>query len=254
MKYLLILLASMVIVSGCQTTPQQSQQHKCTVQLMELVIPSDLIEPTLQEQVWASDPSHFKKSTMQDNSIQYVGIKQLAMENTEEFPLKIEEGQKRYTDIQVVSDAVEKMMVIPEINKSKLPAIQLAAGEQFIDDTTEMIELPIDYDVVDGKTIIMDKETFRVGRSIDIHLIEVADSIATYNLKLFFGQLMGFDTYTLSNGDKIEMPWVQSSLGNTQYTQPLDTWYIVGGFTSELIEDGVTNEISHHLCARLTVD
>lgn len=246
MKHFLFVFVSLIIVAGCGTKTKDPQLEQYAVQLVEIAVPAALLEDTWAKQVWATDPSYFQTETVKDDSTQYIGVKRLAAQSW-----VFEDVQTMYTDVKVVSSAVEKMMESPKIKITEFPEINLTVGEQFINDQTKITELPFDYEVVDGKTVVTNTESFRYGQSVDIQLIEADDSMAIYNLDLYIGRLKGVDTYTLSNGDEAEIQLAECTSSYTQYAQPFNTWNIVGGLVHEQIEGGETNKVSHLLCIRV---
>jgi hypothetical protein len=232
----LIALALLVCLAGCQPAQNKPIAGKYTVQVIEVVADKTLPawlefnECYLQGDLKKIDLSqHIRRKTWFKDDV-------LAILPEESPSTMIE-----YLDARAVAAAADRILQVPEINKTEFPLVQLSVGERIINDQTETTELLTDYEIVEGKTVITRKDPFRSGLAIDIELLEVDASTATYRLKLFSGSTPGFDVYTLSNGDEISMPYWEATDSDSEITQPLSSWNMIGALVTEKTDEEESN-------------
>lgn len=232
---ILIALAILICLVGCQTASKKPVADTYTVQVMEVMVPADVTPAAWPIFIWAKDLSH-----LQGDLSQYIrrkawaGNDMFSMLPLEEDPI---EGIE-YADVRVMSAAADRMLRMPGTKITEFPLVQLSAGERVINDQTETFELPTDYAVVDGKAVVTMKETFRSGLSIYLELLKTDASVATYRLKLFSGHQRGFDSFILPNGDEISMPYFEVRSHNSEIIQPLNSWNMIVGLGTERTDEG----------------
>jgi hypothetical protein len=237
----LIAFALLVCLAGCQPAPHKPVTDKYTVQVIEVVADNTLT--AWSNLGWAMNPVHLQGDFKKNDLSKYIRRKTWFKNDL----LAIVPGESpspmiEYTDARVVSAAANRILYVPEVKKTEFPPVQLSVGERIINDQTETTELPTDYEIVDDKTVITRKGSFRSGLAIDIELIGTDASSVTYQLKLFSGSILGFDVHTLPNGDEISMPYWESRNTDSEITQPLSSWNMIGGMVTEKMEEGETKQ------------
>lgn len=243
----LIALTILICLVGCQSAPDKPVADKYTVQVMEVVVPRDQAAAAWPDMVWAADPSALQLADIH----QYIRFKDVNSGVFSAAPEGAVSLVGQYTDARVISTAADRILRIPGTKIIEFPLVQLSVGERVINDQTETIELPSDYDVVDDKATVSMMEPFRSGLSIDIELIEVNTSTSTYLLKLHSGQVAGFDIFTLPTGDEIKMPQRFTISRSTEIIQPLNSWNMIGGLVTEKTEGDETSGKSQVIYIRI---
>lgn len=128
--------------------------------------------------------------------------------------------------------AFEEMFISEESVVSAHPVMYAKVGEMVENDQTEEALFPKDYNVVNGKPVPVNKLQ-HLGTRTRVTLNSATQTSATFHIDFHHQVLKGYDTYKLGNNIEVKMPIFETRKVNTEVTQPLNSWIVVGGIESK---------------------
>ena len=129
------------------------------------------------------------------------------------------------------SKAIEEMFTSEDSVVSAHPVMYAMIGEMVENDQTEKTLFPVDYNVVNGKPVPVNKLQ-HLGTRTRVTLNSATQTSATFHIDFHHQVLKRYETYKLGNRIEVEMPIFETRKVNTEVTQPLNSWIVVGGIES----------------------
>ena len=137
---------------------------------------------------------------------------------------------------------VEEVINHPEATIIEYPIVIAGVGESVTNDQTKSVLFPEDYSIVDGKAVAKEK-TEQMGYMVSIRFNEIKDGIISYHLNTYFKEFFGYDAYEAEKGISVEMPYFDSRSIDTDLSQKINTWTLLGGLYEENSDGNMVNQM-----------
>ena len=111
------------------------------------------------------------------------------------------------------------------------PVVYADQGVAAVNDQTTEMMLPEDFNVVNGKLIPIERLQ-RIGVRSEVTVIGLKNNSATFQLKFHHQEIKGYDEYKLKGGHDARVPFFETRKVDTELTQVLGSWVVVGGIES----------------------
>lgn len=128
--------------------------------------------------------------------------------------------------------SIERMFKSAENTVSSQPVMYAKLGAMVENDQTQKVMFPEDFNVVGGKIVPIQK-LHHLGARTRVTVREVTSQTATVHIDFHHQVLKRHDKHTLGNGAEVELPIFEIRKVNTEITQKLNSWVVVGGIESK---------------------
>jgi len=215
MKKIILSLFVASLISGCSTTPSSPKPHKIkyTFQCLQVTSPDLLI----QELTFGFDTNAVAGN-----------YGQLKKDNL--F------GKQHVTtpaSITLTHTQFEELIKRPNVEIAEFPIVYAGLGESVTNDQTKSVSLPEDYDIVDGKAVVVKEKIIKLGYSVAVTIDKIENGAISYHLNASHLELRGFDEYKTENGISVKMPFFERRSVDTNLTQKPNSWLVMGGLIDE---------------------
>jgi hypothetical protein len=133
--------------------------------------------------------------------------------------------------------SIERLFEQSENRIHAYPVMYALIGMAAVCDKTIPEELTADYNLINGKAVPIN-ETYHLGMKSEVTILNMKNNVATYLLDFSYKELRGYDEYVLKDDIKAQVPYFEARRINTELSQALGSWLILGGFSSSK-EDGI---------------
>lgn len=160
------------------------------------------------------------------------------------FSIKTPESFNQ-ASLQKYSKSVDQLFMSEKNEVHAYPALYTRKGMTVENDQTEDMMLPESYNVVNGKPVPVNTLQ-HIGVRTRITINESARNSVSFQIDFHHQTIKGNDTYKLGNGMEVEIPYFEIRKVNTEVTQRLGSWVVLGG-----IED-VSGSFTTYYIIRIT--
>lgn len=134
--------------------------------------------------------------------------------------------------VDLYSKSVDKLFTNEENTVNAYPVLYAKPGVMVENDQTEAIMFPESFNVVNGKPIPI--ETLQhIGSRTRVTILETPPREVTFLIDFHYQRVKGYDKYNIGKDLAVEMPYFEMRKVNTQLTQTLGSWVVLGGIESK---------------------
>lgn len=133
------------------------------------------------------------------------------------------------------NESIEQLFNSKENRVKAYPVVYAEQGKTAVSDQTTSMMLPEDYNVVNGKLIPVERLQ-RIGVRSEVTVTALRNNSATFNLKFHHQEIKGYDEYKLKGDHNARIPHFETRKVDTELTQVLGSWVVVGGIESVVDE------------------
>lgn len=132
-------------------------------------------------------------------------------------------------------ESIAQMLHAGENTVTPHPVLYAELGGTAENDQTRMTLLPEDFNVVDGKTVPINK-LYPIGARTRIEFLSATERTAKIHIDFHHQELKGYEKYKLGRNIEAELPVFEVRKVNTEVDLRLGSWVVLGGIESQ--EDG----------------
>lgn len=129
------------------------------------------------------------------------------------------------------SESILELFNAKENYTKAYPTIYAELGKPAVNDQTKSMMLPTDYNVVNGEPVAVEALQ-HIGVRAEITIHDYRNDTATFNLKFHHQEIKGYDEYLLKGGKSVRIPIFETRKVDTDLSQVLGSWVVVGGIES----------------------
>ena len=129
--------------------------------------------------------------------------------------------------------SIERLFSAEENKVTAYPVVYADVGKSAVSDQTKSVMLPDDFHVVDGQLVPVESLQ-HIGVRAEVGLREFKNTAATFTRKFHYQEITGYDEYKLKGGHSARVPLYETRKVDTELTQVLGSWVVVGGIETEV--------------------
>ena len=187
-------LFSIVLISGCSTTPSSPKPHpeKYTFQVIHIEIPTE-------------------------EATKYV---------------QLTEGKDGEKTTQIYTSDAEALINHPRADIVEYPIVLAGLGESVTNDQTKATLFPEDYTIVDGRAIPKEK-IIGIGLFTSVTLEKIENEAISFHINASDRKFKEWQEYPAGDGLIIKMPFFNMRAIDTRLMLKTNEWVTLGGLVYE---------------------
>ncbi len=141
------------------------------------------------------------------------------------------------------NESIERLFTAANNEITPYPTVYAKLGVLATHDRTLSVKTPIDYNLVNGEVVAVE-ESRDLGVKIDVTITAYRNETATFSLHFTHQEIKGHEVVELREGLTARKPFFEKRQVNTELTQALGSWVVLGGITSG---EGADKRTTHYL-------